>query len=154
VEKKLDKTDRRILQHLQRNGRIPNNELADAVHLSPSSCLRRVRALEDAGIIKGYVTLLDPAKIGKGFTAYARVWLTAQDLETVQRFVDAIQSIPEVVECHLMAGECDVMLRVVAADLTAYRKFQIDHLTRMDCVRSVKTEIPMEQAKLTSELPI
>ena len=96
---------------------------ADAVHLSPSSCLRRVRALEDAGIIKGYVALLDPAKIGKGFTAYARVWLTAQDLETVQCIVDAIQSIAEVVECHLMAGECDVMLRVVAADLTAYRKF-------------------------------
>ena len=127
---------------------------ADAVHLSPSSCLRRVRALEDAGIIKGYVALLDPAKIGKGFTAYARVWLTAQDLETVQCIVDAIQSIPEVVECHLMAGECDVMLRVVAADLTAYRKFQIEHLTRLDCVRSVKTEVPMEQAKLTSELPI
>ena len=64
------------------------------------------------------------------------------------------QSIAEVVECHLMAGECDVMLRVVAADLTAYRKFQIEHLTRLDCVRSVKTEVPMEQAKLTSELPI
>lgn len=154
MDKELDRIDRKILQLLQRNGRIPNNELADAVHLSPSSCLRRVRVLEDVGIIKGYVALLDPKKIGKGFTAYARVWLTSQDLETVERFVAEIQPLPEVVECHLMAGECDVMLRVVAADLTAYRQFQIDHLTRMDCVRSVKTEVPMEQAKLTSELPI
>lgn len=152
--KELDKIDRRILQHLQRNGRIPNNELADAVHLSPSTCLRRVRALEDAGIIKGYVALLDPSKIGKGFTAYVRVWLTSQDFETIEKFVAEIQPLSEVVECHLMAGECDVMLRVVAADLTAYRQFQINHLTRIESVRSIKTEVPMEQAKLTTELPI
>ena len=82
------------------------------------------------------------------------MWLTGQDLDTVQHFVDEIQPLPEVVECHLMAGECDVMLRIVAADLAAYRKFQVDYLSRIDCVCSVKTEIPMEQAKLTSELPI
>ena len=120
----------------------------------PSTCIRRVHALEDAGIIRGYVALLDPTKVGKGFTAYVRVWLTSQDLETVERFIQEIQPLPEAVECHLMAGECDAILRIVAADLTAYRQFQIDHLTRIDCVHNAKTEVHMEQVKLTSELSV
>ena len=97
---KLDDTDRRILKALQRNGRLQNVELARMVGLSPSPCLRRVRLLEEVGVIERYVALLDPAKIGVGMTLFARVWLTAQDERTVDRFTEAIRQLPQVVECH------------------------------------------------------
>lgn len=150
----LDDIDRRILRTLQRNGRMPNVELAEAVGLSPSPCLRRVRMLEEAGVIERYVALLDASKIGMGLTLFARVWLTGQDSETVDRFTKAVSRLPQVVECHLMAGDCDFLLRVVAADLDAYRRFQIDHLTRIKGVQSIKTEVPMQKIKLSSELPL
>ena len=151
---KLDDTDRRILMALQRNGRLQNVELAKMVGLSPSPCLRRVKLLEEAGVIERYVALLNPAEIGVGLTLFARVWLTAQDEQTVDRFTGAIRQLPQVVECHLMAGDCDFLLRVVAKDLNDYRSFQIAHLTRSNGVQSIKTEIPMERIKQSSELPL
>lgn len=151
---KLDHIDRRILAALQRDGRMQNVDLAQQVGLSPSSCLRRVRLLEQAGVIERYVALLDPAKVGAGFTVFARVWLTGQDVATVDHFNAAILKLPQVVECHLMAGDCDFLLRIVAADLDAYRRFQIEHLTRIKGVQSVKTEIPMQKVKQASELPL
>ena len=151
---KLDDTDRRILKALQRNGRLQNVELARMVGLSPSPCLRRVRLLEEVGVIERYVALLDPAKIGVGMTLFARVWLTAQDERTVDRFTEAIRQLPQVVECHLMAGDCDFLLRVVAKDLDDYRRFQIAHLTRSHGVQSIKTEIPMQRIKQSTELPL
>ncbi len=151
---KLDDTDRRILEALQRNGRLQNVELARMVGLSPSPCLRRVRLLEEAGVIERYVALLDPAKVGVGMTVFARVWLTAQDERTVERFTEAIRRLPQVVECHLMAGDCDFLLRVVLKDLDDYRRFQIAHLTRSHGVQSIKTEIPMQRIKQSSELPL
>jgi len=150
----LDRTDRRILRLLQAQGRIANNELADAVGLSPSACLRRVRALEESGVIDRYVAILDPVRIGKGFTVFARVQLTRQDAETIDHFTQQVLLLPDIVECHLMVGETDFLLRVVAADLQAYRQFQIDHLTRIKGVQNVKSEIPMQKIKLTSELPL
>jgi Lrp/AsnC family leucine-responsive transcriptional regulator len=135
----LDEIDRRILRELQRDGRLHNIELARRVGLSPSPCLRRVRLLEEAGVIDRYVALLNPSKIGMGLTVFARVWLT---------------ELPEIVECHLMAGDCDFLLRIVAADLDAYRQFQINHLTRIEGVRNVKTEVPMQRVKMSSELPL
>jgi len=150
----LDEIDRRILRELQKDGRLQNNELARRVGLSPSPCLRRVRLLEEAGVIDRYVALLNPAKIGMGLTVFARVWLTGQDSKTVDRFTRRVQQLPEIVECHLMAGDCDFLLRIVAANLDAYRKFQIDHLTRIDCVQNVKTEVPMQRVKVSSELPL
>ena len=154
MPQELDDTDRRILKALQRDGRMQNTELAEQVGLSPSPCLRRVRLLEEAGVIARYVALLDPAKVGIRMTVFVRVWLTGQDVETVDRFTAAINRLPEVVECHLMAGDCDFLLRVVAADLDAYRQFQIDHLTRIHGVASVKTDIPMQKIKQSTELPI
>ena len=150
----LDNIDRRILRMLQRDGRLQNVELAERVGLSPSPCLRRVKMLEEVGVIERYVAVLDASKIGVGLTFFARVWLRGQDSETVDQFVEEVKRLPQVVECHLMAGDCDFMLRIVAADIDAYRKFQVDHLTRIKAVQSVKTEIPMQQIKLTSELPI
>lgn len=150
----LDEIDRRILHELQRDGRLQNNELARRVGLSPSPCLRRVRLLEEAGVIDRYVALLNPSKIGMGLTVFARVWLTGQDAKTVERFTRRVQQLPEIVECHLMAGDCDFLLRIVAANLEAYRQFQVDHLTRIECVQNVKTEVPMQRVKMSSELPL
>lgn len=151
---KLDAIDRRILNALQRDGRLQNVELAKEVGLSPSPCLRRVRLLEEAGVIERYVAVLNAAKVGKGLTVFARVWLKGQDAETVDHFTDTVKLLPEVVECHLMAGDCDFLLRIVAADLDDYRRFQVEHLTRIKGVQSVKTEIPMQKIKLTSALPV
>jgi Lrp/AsnC family leucine-responsive transcriptional regulator len=150
----LDEIDRRILHELQRDGRLQNNELARRVGLSPSPCLRRVRLLEEAGVIDRYVALLNPSKIGMGLTVFARIWLTGQDAKTVDRFTRRVQQLPEIVECHLMAGDCDFLLRIVAANLDAYRQFQMDHLTRIEGVRNVKTEVPMQRIKMSSELPL
>jgi DNA-binding Lrp family transcriptional regulator len=150
----LDAIDRHILIALQRDGRMQNIELAKEVGLSPSPCLRRVRLLEEAGVIERYVAVLNATKVGKGLTVFARVWLKGQDAETVDHFTEAVKKLPEVVECNLMAGDCDFVLRIVAADLDDYRQFQIKHLTRIKGVQSVKTEIPMQKIKLTSELPV
>ena len=150
----LDAIDRRILRALQRDGRLQNVDLAKEVGLSPSPCLRRVRLLEEAGVIERYVAVLNPAKVGKPLTLFARVWLKGQDAETVDHFTDAVRLLPQVVECHLMAGDCDFLLRVVAADLDEYRQFQVNHLSRIRGVQSVKTDIPMQQVKQTPELPV
>ena len=150
----MDQTDKRILKALQQNGKLQNNELAQVIGLSPSPCLRRVKQLEDDGIIEKYVALVDPAKVNLGLTVFARIWLKSQDAETVDQFVDAIQDMPEVVECQLMAGDCDFFLRIVVADLEAYRQFQIHHLNKISGLQNVKTEIPLQKIKQTTELPL
>ena len=151
---KLDAIDRRILSELQSDGRLTNNDLAERVGLSPSPCLRRVRALEAAGIIVGYNAALDPALLELGTSVFVRVWLKAQDDETVQRFVDSIVALPHVVECHMMAGDCDFLLRVVARDLDGYRRFQAEKLARIEGVTSLKTDIPLQRVKVTAALPL
>ena len=151
---KLDEIDRRILLVLQENGRIQNTELADMIGLSPSPCLRRVKILEESGVIERYVALLDASKVGLGLTVFARVWLKGQDADTVEAFTRAVKRFPQIVECHLMAGDCDFVLRIVAIDFEDYRNFQMDHLTRIKGVQSVKTEIPMQRIKWTSPLPL
>ncbi|OTG80094.1 AsnC family transcriptional regulator [Acinetobacter sp. ANC 4558] len=150
----MDQLDKRILQILQHNGKLQNNELAQLVSLSPSPCLRRVKQLEDDGVIEKYVALLNPQKINLGLTVFARIWLKEQDEKTVNAFVDAIQDMDEVVECQLMAGDCDFFLRIVVADLDAYRKFQIHRLNRITSIQNVKTEIPLQTIKHTTALPI
>jgi Lrp/AsnC family leucine-responsive transcriptional regulator len=152
MEHVLDNIDRRILNVLQDDGRLQNVELAKRVGLSPSPCLRRVRLLEEAGIILSYTARVNAAKVGAGLTVFARVWLTGQDEHTVNQFIDAVNAMPQVTECHLMAGDCDFLLRVVTADLDAYRQFQIKHLTQLKIVQSIKTEIPMQKIKQTSKI--
>ena len=150
----FDAIDRSILRTLQQDGRIQNVDLAERVGLSPSPCLRRVRLLEEAGVIDRYVALLDPAKVGMGLTLFVRIWLTGQDEETVNVFVEAVRKLPQIVECHLMAGDSDFLLRVVAPDLEGYRRFQIEHLGRIKGVRNIKTEIPMQKIKHSWEIPV
>ena len=151
---KLDQTDRRILQALQRDGKLQNNELAEQIGLSASPCLRRVKQLEDAGVIDQYVALVNPQKVNLSLTVFARIWLKSQDERTVNQFIDTIMDIPEIVECQLMAGDCDFFLRIVVSDLEAYRKFQISHLNKISGIQNVKTEIPLQKIKHTTALPL
>lgn len=151
---KLDGIDRRILKALQRDGRMQNLDLAKEVGLSPSPCLRRVKLLEEAGIIHRYVAVLDPAKVGLPLSLFSRVWLTAQDAETIEIFIAAMRRLPQVVDCYIMLGESDALLRVVVADLEDYRRFQSTHLTRENGIQSVKTDLPSEVVKQSFAIPL
>jgi len=150
----LDETDRRILQALQRDGRIQNIELAKEAGLSPSPCLRRVKLLEQAGVIERYVAVVDQAKVGLGLTLFARIQLMAQDAETIDRFIAAMDKLPQVTECYIVLGESDALLRVVVADLEDYRRFQTQHLTRRNGIQNVKTDLPSQTVKRTYALPL
>jgi DNA-binding Lrp family transcriptional regulator len=133
---------------------MQNVELAREVGLSPSPCLRRVKLLEEAGVIRRYVAILDASKVGVGMTMFTRVWLTAQDAETIDHFTAAMKRLPEVMECYIMLGESDALLRVVVRDLDDYRRFQSTHLTRANGIQNVKTDLPSEIVKQSHELPL
>jgi DNA-binding Lrp family transcriptional regulator len=150
----LDAIDRRILRILQRDGRKSNVELANEVGLSPSPCLRRVRLLEESGVIDRYAAVLNGAKLGLGLTVFVRVWFKTQDSATTHKFAETVRSFPEVLECYLTTGECDAVMRVVTEDLHAYWRFQSEHLARIPSVQSVKTDVPMETIKRSFELPL
>jgi Lrp/AsnC family transcriptional regulator, leucine-responsive regulatory protein len=150
----LDDIDKRILRALQRDARMQNVDLAKEVGLSPSPCLRRVRLLEEAGIIDRYVAVLNPGKVNLSLSMFARVWLVSQDAETIDRFMAAMKRLPQVVECYIMLGESDALLRVVVADLDDYRRFQSTHLTRINGIQNVKTDVPSQIVKQTYALPI
>ncbi|WP_081060235.1 Lrp/AsnC family transcriptional regulator [Burkholderia territorii] len=151
---KLDAIDRRILRALQRNSNQTNAQLAEEVGLSPTPCLRRVHLLEEQGVIDAYVALLNPAAVELRFTAFVRVTLERQDKATVERFAREMEQAPEVLECHLMAGSYDYLLRVIAKDLDDYQRFQMETLTQIEGVRNVETEIPLKRIKQTVRLPI
>lgn len=150
----LDRIDQKILEVLQENARIPNAELAAIVGLSPSPCLRRVRALEQSGIIRSYAAILDPAQAGMPVSVFVRVTLERQIESALEKFEDAIQSRPEVVECYLMTGDSDYYLRVVVRDLAAYETFLKDHLTRIEGVRAIQSSFALKQVVYRTALPI
>lgn len=150
----LDPIDHRILQALQKNSRISNLELADLVGLSPSPCLRRVRALEERGVISNYVALLDPAAVGMGMTVFVRVSLERQNEEILDRFESTISRCPEVMECYLMSGDSDYHLRVVVPGLEFYEQFLKGTLTRIPGVASIRSSFALKQVSYTTSLPI
>ena len=154
VSIKLDRIDKNIILNLQKNGRIQNNDLAKAVGLSPSSCLRRVKLLEEVGVIRGYTTLVDPQKVGFSLILFSRIWLIGQDAETIDCFIEAMKELPQVMECYIILGECDAMLKVVVPDLESYRKFQSSHLTKKNGITSVKTDLPSQIIKQSFQLPL
>ena len=151
---RIDSLDKRILRSLQRNGRIQNVDLAKEVGLSPSPCLRRVRLLEEVGVIDRYVAILSPEKINQNMVVFAQVWLSDQTIETTERFVYEIKLLPQIVECYIMAGECDFMLKIRIESLEEYRRFQNNHLYRIKGVQNIKTDIPLQIIKQTTELPL
>ena len=151
---KLDRIDKSIIYELQRNGRIQNNDLAKEIGLSPSSCLRRVKLLEEAGVIERYTTIVDQHKIGFKLILFSRIWLVGQDAETIDTFIEAMKELPQVMECYIILGECDAMLKVIVPDLESYRKFQSTHLTKKNGITSVKTDLPSQIIKQSTELPL
>lgn len=150
----IDTIDRRILSALQRDGRITNTELADRVGLSPSPCLRRVRQLEAAGVISGYVALLDPAGLGLGVTAFVRVRLDQQGDRYLATFETAVSELPEVMECYLMTGESDYQLRVLVSSLSEFEDFLRFKLTRIDGVAQVTSSFALRPIVYRTALPV
>ncbi len=144
---RLDPIDRKILDELRSDGRITAQELAQRVGLSPSPCARRVRMLERAGVIKGYSAVVDQAKVGLPVTAFASIKLARQHEEDLDRFAQAVTRWPEVVDCHLMTGQRDYLLRIVVRDLPDYERFLKEKLTRLDCVGSIESSFALAQVK-------
>ncbi|HYH17122.1 MAG TPA: Lrp/AsnC family transcriptional regulator [Azospirillum sp.] len=150
----IDRIDRSILTELQQDGRVTNNDLAQRVGLSPSPCLRWVKALEESGVIRRYVALLDPAAIDLSVNVFVNVTLERQVEERLEAFEAAVVQWPEVLECYLMTGEADYLLRVVVPDLAAYERFLKDHLTRVPGVASIKSSFALKQVRYNTALPL
>jgi len=150
----LDQIDWRILERLQRDARITNVELARAVHLSPSPCLARVRALEEAGLIARYVTLLDPARLGLQVSVFIRVRLERQTESALEQFESAMLERPEVMECYLMTGDSDYFLRVVVPDIPALQDFIVNFLSRVPGVGNIQSSFALKQVKYQTALPL
>lgn len=150
----LDRTDRRILELLQKEGRITNSELATRVNLSPSPCLRRVKALEQSGVIRQYVALVDPRKVGLGLLAYVTVKLEKKGKMPSEQFVRAIESWKEVIACYSMTGDMDYLLRVNVEDLDHYSRFVMEKLLKLPSVLDVKSNFVLERVKDTTTIPL
>ena len=151
----LDKFDRDILYKLQRNGRMSNQELAEAVNLSPSPCLRRIRRLEEEGYIEGYVALLNARKLGLSLMAFIQI---SMDKHTPERFTDfdkIITTLPEVLECHLITGQsADYLLKVIVEDMDAYQQFLLNKITRIEGVSGVHSSFVLRSPVKSTALPI
>ena len=150
----LDAIDRRILARLQRDATIQNQQLASEVGLSPSPCHRRVRALQDTGIIRGYVALLDGPAVGAGFLAYVDVRLERQAVEYSERFEKAALARAEILECVRVTGDYDYLLKVATRDIEAFHRFLIDFLTRIKGIANTRTSIALNRVKETTALPL
>ena len=150
----LDEIDRKILAHLQERARMSNADLAGKVGLSPAPCLRRVRSLEERGIIKRYAALLDPASMDLGVTVFVQISLDLQVEDRLEIFEQAIMKRKEVLECYLMTGDADYLVRVVVPDVPAYERFLKDALTRIEGVAGIKSSFALKQVKYSTALPI
>lgn len=151
---KLDKIDKKILRDLQSNGRITNVELAKNAGISAPPCLRRVRALEDRGYIKGYNAQIDASSLGYGVSVFALVKLKSQSEADLSGFEKQIDQWPMVRECHMLAGDVDFMLKIVAKDWDAYQDFLTHHLTAFPSVTSVKSSMCIRTAKHKPGVPV
>ncbi len=150
----LTTIDRRILRILQEDGRITNAELAERVGLSPSPCLRRVRLLEEAGVIRRYVTLLDPEALGLGVAAFVEIRLGPKNTATAAAFEAAIKKYTEIMECHIMTGEYDYLLRIVVPDIPSLRAFVMNQLLSVPGVEATRSSFSLGQVKYTTALPL
>jgi len=150
----LDAIDRLILGALQEDGRLSNVELAARVGLSPSPCLRRVRALEAAGAIRGYHAALDRESLGLGLTVFVGIKVARHHEEPATAFREAVRALPQVVSCHLVSGEADFLLQVVVPDLPAYERFLLDTLLRLPWVADIRSNFAIQTVKGDSPLPL
>lgn len=150
----FDRIDRHILTLLQQDGRMSNSELADSVGLSPSACLRRVRALEEAGVIDRYVALLNQERIGRRMDIFVEISLSSQSNEALTAFEKAVAQSPEIMECYLMAGDADYMLRIAAADPIHFEHIHRDHLARLPGVSRMRSSFAIRAVARSTAFPL
>jgi Lrp/AsnC family leucine-responsive transcriptional regulator len=152
---KLDKTDKLILQHLQRDARISNIELAEKVHLSPTPCARRVKQLEESGIIKRHVTILDPEKLGLDLMAMVSVTMDTHTADHFDKFEKALLELPEVMECYVVTGQdSDFLIKVLVRDMRHYEEFLLRRLTKIKGVTGVHSSFVLRQPINSYQMPI
>jgi len=150
----LDSIDRRILAILQKTGRISNAELADKAHLSASACHRRVQRLERDGYISGYVALLNRRKVGRPTTVFVEITLSGQTDEVLDAFEKAVARVPDVLECHLMAGSADYLLKVVAGDTEDFARIHRRYLATLPGVAQMQSSFALRRVVETTALPV
>lgn len=150
----LDRTDRRILHELQQDGRLTNSALAERITLSESSCLRRVRRLEEGGMLRGYVALVDQSKAGYPDNVFVTITLESQQQADMAAFEREVKKLPEVMECHMMSGEADYLLRVIVRDARDYERIHSRFLTRLPGVDRVHSSFALRTVLKRTELPI
>lgn len=149
----LDRIDYRILHYVQNDARMSNTDLADRIGLSPSPCLRRVKRLEQAGIIRRYVGIVDAAAVGLPISAFVNISLHSQDREGLEAFQSRVKTYAEVMECYLMTGTSDFLMRVVVPDLQSYERFT-DKLTRIPGISNIQTSFALKPVVYKTELPL
>lgn len=150
----LDTTDRKILVELQRSGRMSNADLSERINLSPSACHRRVQRLEAEGYISNYVALLNARKLGVATTVFVEITLQGQSDEVLEAFEKAVSRIPDVMECHLMAGTADYILKVVAEDTEDFARIHRQHLARLPGVAQMQSSFALRTVFRTTALPV
>ena len=146
-DRTIDATDRRILAELQKNGRITNVALAGKCHLSPAACLVRVRRLEEEGFIQGYRAVLDPARLGQAMVVFVEVKLDRTTSDAFKRFAAAVAGVPEIIECHMVAGGFDYLVKVRVEDMATYREVLTKVLVELPAVRETHTFAVIEEVK-------
>ncbi len=150
----MDKTDIKILRELQENGRLSNVELARRINLSPTPCLERVRRLEKSGVIRKYVALIDPQGLGSAMLVFVQVTLDRMTADVFEQFRDAAVKLPEVLECHMISGGFDYMLKARVRDMLAYKVFLGEALVTLPGVRETHSYVVIEEVKSTTAIPI
>lgn len=150
----LDATDKSLLRLLQEKGRATNAELAETVHLSESACFRRVRALEGEGVITGYGATVDPRAVGLGLTVYVSITLSSQAQDLLAAFEQAVAAAPEIMECHLMTGQADYMIRLVASNVEDLERLHATLLTRLPGVARINSSIALRTVVRRTALPV
>ena len=151
---KLDRIDQSILAELQREGRLSNRDLAERVHLSESACLRRVRALEEARVIDRYTAVINQVKVGLPGNVFVSITLNRQEQADLAAFEEAVKRVPEVMECYLMTGQQDYLLRVVVSDPSDFERLHSQHLTRLPGVARVQSSFALRTVRKGAELPL
>ncbi len=151
---RLDNVDKSLLRHLQGHGRATNAELAEAARLSDSACFRRVRALEAEGVITGYAATVDPRAVGLGLTVFVSITLSSQARDLLAAFEAAVAQAPEIMECHLMTGQADYILRVVASDVDDLERLHASLLTRLPGVARINSSIALRTVVRRTALPV
>lgn len=155
MSEKLDRYDQAILDILQKNGRMTNQELAEAIKLSPSPTLRRVRQMEEDGLIDGYVALLNAKKLGLTLMAFIGISMDKHIPERFEKLESTLASYPEVLECHLITGQdADYLLKVIVRDMDSYQQFLLNKLTRIEGVTGVHTSFVMKSPIHSTALPV